>query len=96
VPLTQALLGATVAVPTLEGEDEHIELDPGTQPGAVHRIRGKGVPKLGGRGRGDLIAAIEVDIPRKLSGEQRDLIRRLAELRGEVVADKPRKRGFLR
>ncbi|HVL91108.1 MAG TPA: molecular chaperone DnaJ [Actinomycetota bacterium] len=96
VPLTQALLGATVSVTTLEGEEEPIELEPGTQPGAVYRIKGRGVPKLGGRGRGDLVIEIDVEIPRKLSGEQRDLVRRLAELRGELVAEKPRKRGFLR
>lgn len=99
VPLTRAILGGPATVTTLEGEEETIEIAPGTQPGAVARVRGRGVPRLGGRGRGDLIVGIDVDIPRKLSGEQRDLIRKLAELRGEAEpagTDKPRKRGFLR
>jgi molecular chaperone DnaJ len=97
VPLTAAVLGATIAVPTLDGDDHSIEIEPGTQPGAVIRIRGKGVPRLGGRGRGDLLIGITVEIPRKLDSDQKDLVRKLAELRGEVVGtgEKPhRKRGL--
>lgn len=99
VPLTRAILGGPATVTTLEGEEETIEVGPGTQPGAVARIKGRGVPHLSGRGRGDLVVGIDVEIPRKLSGEQRELIRKLAELRGEAEpagAEKPRKRGFLR
>ncbi len=94
LPLTQAVLGAQVTVPTLDG-DEAIDIEPGTQPGAILRLRGKGVPHLGGRGRGDLVLGIEIEIPRKLNAEQKEMMRRFAQARGEIQAtDKPRKRGF--
>lgn len=94
VPVTHAMLGASVTVPTMEGE-EQLDLEPGTQPGTVVRLRGKGVPHLGGRGRGDLVIGIDVEIPRKLSSEQRELVRRLAEARGELQTEgKGRKRGL--
>lgn len=97
VPVSQAILGGAITVPTLDGE-ERIDVDPGTQPHTTVRVRGKGVPRLGGRGRGDLIVGLDVEIPKRLTGEQRDLIRRFAESRGEATpAEKPaRKRGFLR
>jgi molecular chaperone DnaJ len=59
---------------------------PGTNSGRERRLRGRGVPHLQGRGRGDLVATIVVDTPEGLSKEQDELLRRLAELRGEVVA----------
>ncbi|MHB8512161.1 MAG: molecular chaperone DnaJ [Actinomycetota bacterium] len=95
VPVTQAILGGSMTLPTLDGQEE-IEFEPGTQPGTVVRVRGKGVPHLGGRGRGDLVIGIDVDIPRKLSGEQRDLVRKLAELRNESTSGGKanRKRGL--
>lgn len=84
IPLTQAVLGATIVIDTLEGPEE-VTVPPGTQPGTQLRLRGKGVPALGGRGRGDLVVEIGVDIPRRLDGEQAELVHRLAQLRGEDV-----------
>jgi molecular chaperone DnaJ len=85
VAMTQAALGITLPFETLEGTEE-LEVPPGTNSGREIRLRGRGVPHLQGRGRGDLVATIVVDTPEGLSKEQDELLRRLAELRGEVVA----------
>jgi molecular chaperone DnaJ len=77
VPFTEAALGATMEVPTLNG-DRPLELEPGTQPGTVIRLRGEGVPALGGRRRGDLHVVINVLVPRNLTEEQRDMLERFA------------------
>ncbi len=86
VPLTQAALGATVVCETLDGE-EQVELARGTQSGHEVRFRGHGVPRLQGRGRGDLVVTVRVDVPEGLDAEQEELLRKLAELRGETVAE---------
>jgi molecular chaperone DnaJ len=84
VPMTQAALGATVAIETLDGPEE-LAIPPGTQPGKLFRIKGRGASELHGRGRGDLIVQLDVMVPEKLSREEADLLRRFAELRGEAV-----------
>jgi molecular chaperone DnaJ len=71
--MTQAALGATVTVPTLEGEVE-LAFEPGTQPGQVRILRGQGMPVLQGRGRGDLRLLVNVAVPQRLSDEQRRLL----------------------
>ena len=79
VPAPLAALGAKLAVPTLEG-DEDIQVRPGTQPGEVYELRGRGMPLLRRPGRrGDLRVIVNVVIPRQLSDEQRQLMQRLAE-----------------
>jgi molecular chaperone DnaJ len=65
-------------VSTLEG-DEDLEITPGTQPGAVVRMRERGLPALRGRRRGDLHVVMNVLIPSTLNDEQRDLLRRFAD-----------------
>ncbi|MED6304491.1 MAG: DnaJ C-terminal domain-containing protein, partial [Actinomycetota bacterium] len=62
---------------------------PGTQPGEIFRLRGYGVPRLEGRGRGrgDLLVSIKVDIPSKLSKDEEEQLRQVAQRRGEQVAD---------
>lgn len=85
VAMTQAALGATVAFETLDGEEE-ITIPGGTQSGREIRLRGRGVPHLQSRGRGDLIVTVIVDTPDELTKEQDELLRRLAEVRGEEVA----------
>ncbi|HEX7097434.1 MAG TPA: molecular chaperone DnaJ [Acidimicrobiales bacterium] len=82
VTMTQAALGAEVTLPTLDG-DEVLTLESGIQSGTVLRLRGRGVPRLHGRGRGDLVVHVMVDTPTDLTEEQEELLRRLAELRGE-------------
>lgn len=73
---TQAALGTSVTVPTLDGDME-IAFEPGTQPGALRILQGKGMPVLQGRGRGDHRILVNVVIPRRLTDEQR---RQLEEL----------------
>jgi molecular chaperone DnaJ len=79
VPAPLAALGATLTAPTLDGEVE-TEVDPGTQPGAVLTVGGKGMPRLRRPGRhGDLRVVVNVVIPRKLNKEQRRLAQELAD-----------------
>jgi molecular chaperone DnaJ len=70
LPFTQAALGTQMTVPTLDGE-ERVELPAGTQPGDVIVLRGKGVGRLRGRGRGDHRIHVNVLVPRRLTDEQR-------------------------
>jgi molecular chaperone DnaJ len=86
VSMTQAALGAEIPLETLDG-DEAIAIAPGTPTDKVLRLRGKGVPRLHGRGRGDLRLHVVVDTPTDLNAEQEELLRRLAELRGESIAE---------
>jgi molecular chaperone DnaJ len=85
VAFTQAALGASLDIETLDGT-ETIELAAGTQTGRVVKIRGRGVPHVRGRGRGDLHVEIVVDTPTSLDKEQERLVRELARARGEEVA----------
>jgi molecular chaperone DnaJ len=71
--MTQAALGGKVTVPTLDGDTE-VTIEPGTQPGAVLTLKGKGMPRIQGFGRGDLRLLLAVLVPRKLGDEQRRLL----------------------
>ena len=84
LPVTQAALGAEISVETLDGS-EQLSIPPGTQTGRVFRFRGRGVPHLDGRGRGELRVDVVVDTPTDLSASQEALLRQLAEARGEDV-----------
>jgi molecular chaperone DnaJ len=85
VAMTQAALGSQVLLETLDGQEELV-IPPGTQSGWETRIRGKGVPHLQSRGRGDLVVSVAVDTPTELTKPQEDLLRALATERGEAVA----------
>lgn len=85
VTMAQAALGTEVEFETLDGVEE-IVVPAGTQTGREIKLRGRGVPHLQGRGRGDLIITLVVDIPSDLTKEQEDLLRQYASLRGEPVA----------
>ena len=85
IPMTQAALGSTLDYETLDGPEELV-IPPGTQSGKVFTFRGRGVPRVDGRGRGDLLVRVAVDTPTELTREQEDLLRQLAEHRGEQVA----------
>jgi molecular chaperone DnaJ len=74
--VTDAVLGTTLKVPTLDGTVE-VTVPPGTQPGEVLRLRGKGLPVFGARGRGDINLRIEVKIPERLTAEERALYEKL-------------------
>jgi molecular chaperone DnaJ len=78
VSFPQAVLGTTLEVPTLEGKVQ-MKLPAGTQSGRVFRLRGKGIPVLGGYGKGDQLVTVVVEVPEKVSKKQRRLLEELAE-----------------
>jgi molecular chaperone DnaJ len=81
--LTDAVLGARLDVPTLEGGTAAVEVPPGTQPDTVLRLRDKGLPRFGGKGRGDLYLQMRIHIPDRLGREERELYERLRTLAGK-------------
>ncbi|RLT39427.1 MAG: molecular chaperone DnaJ [Chloroflexi bacterium] len=87
--VAQAALGIDVGIPTLDGDTEELKLRGGVQHGEVHVIKGRGVPHLRGSGRGDLLVRTFVVVPDRLSSEQKELMRQLAESLGtpEVPAE---------
>lgn len=91
LPLTfaQAALGATVEVPTLDGKVD-MGIKEGTQPGEILTMKGKGIPYLNGRGRGDLMFRITIEVPKNLNGEQKKLLRSFEESTGEKNYQKRR------
>ena len=91
VPITQAALGAHIKFQTLDGEEDLV-IPRGTQNGRVFRLRGRGVPHVDSRGRGDLLVRIIVDTPAELGRDEEELLRRFAEVRGDEVA--PADTGF--
>jgi molecular chaperone DnaJ len=92
ISFTQAALGADITVPTLEG-DHVLKVPEGTQSGTTLRIRGKGVPVLNSRSKGDLYVEVRVQTPAKLSKRQKEL---LQELEGTIrVENKPERRTLL-
>ncbi len=98
IAMTAAALGATATVETIDPDLDKggagasgpraaltIDIKPGTQPGQVLRLRGKGVPKLRGVGRGDLLAHVQVQIPTEMSADERDLLEKFAAGRSEAT-----------
>ena len=84
VGLAQAALGAKFTLPTLDGE-EQIVVPPGTQPGREFVLRQRGVPRLQGRGRGDLRVRVDVRVPTEVSEFEAELLKKYAEARGEEI-----------
>lgn len=82
VTIVEAALGAGVRVPTPEGSVS-LKVPAGTQDGRLLRLKGKGAPRLGAAGKGDLIARIKVMTPQDLNGEQKELLKKFAESRDE-------------
>jgi len=79
VNFTTVALGGEVQVPTLDGT-ENVKVPEGTQTGTTLRLRGKGMPDVGGRGRGDLFATVQVVTPKKLTREQRAIVEQLSKV----------------
>ena len=78
--ISDAVLGAKIEVPTLDGSAS-VKVPPGTQPGTVLRLRGKGLPEFGARRRGDMLLTMQVRIPDKLCREERHLFKKLRDLK---------------
>ncbi|HKO63275.1 MAG TPA: molecular chaperone DnaJ [Pyrinomonadaceae bacterium] len=89
LPITfaQAALGSDVVIGTIDSE-EKIRIPAGTQTGTVFRVKGKGMPVLGGRGRGDMFASVTVVTPTSLTREQRKLLEQLAVVENKDLEDK--------
>ncbi len=79
VSFPQAALGAEVEVPTLDGDPQKLRIPAGVQPGDTMIVEKAGVPRLDGRGRGDLVAVIQIDVPTELSPRARALLEELAQ-----------------
>jgi molecular chaperone DnaJ len=80
VPITiaEALQGATIEVPTLDGSKK-IKVPAGTKHGTIQRLRGEGAPKPRGKDRGDIRYRLEIEVPKELTDEQREVVEKLAE-----------------
>lgn len=92
LPMTQAALGAVLPFDTLDGVEDLV-VPRGTQTGKVFRLRGRGVPHVRGRGRGDILVHVLVDTPVDLEPEVEEALRLIAEREGHEVA--PAEKGFL-
>lgn len=73
----QAVLGASVEIPTVDAKAK-IKIEPGTQAGKVLRLRGKGIPDVNGYGRGDILAVVNIDIPAKVTAEEKKILEELS------------------
>ena len=92
ISIVQAALGCEVEAPGLESRTS-LQIAAGTQSGDVIRLPGKGMPRLGGGSRGDQLVHIYVEVPTRLTDEQRELLEQFARVSGDDVM--PRRRGFL-
>jgi len=91
ISYSQAALGATIEIPTLDGTDR-LEVPAGTQNGHVFTLRGKGMPDPRHPGRGNLLVQVHIEVPKTLDAEHEELLRRLAELEKSQVT--PKRRSF--
>ena len=89
ISYAQAALGSEVEVPTLDGKVK-LTIPEGTQPGAVFRMRGKGIPYLRGGGRGDQFVTVNIKVPKNLTSSQKELLRQFAASMGELDNDASR------
>ena len=87
----QAALGSDIEVPTLEGT-EKLQIPRGTQSGEILKLRGRGMPDVNGRGRGDVLVEVVIETPRRLSVRQEELLRELAVIDHEDVS--PKRKNF--
>lgn len=87
ISITQAALGSEIKVPAIDGSVT-LRIPPGTQTGTVFRIKDRGIPHLGGRGRGDQLVKILVEVPTTLNAKQKELLHELAKSFGEEESGK--------
>jgi molecular chaperone DnaJ len=94
VGMADAALGTRIEVPLVDGGNDMVDVPAGTQPGWVHRIPGRGMGRLGRRGRGDLLVHVSVRVPTDLSKEQEELLHAFLEASGgEPSSTRKRRRG---
>jgi len=87
VPISfiQAALGGEIEVPTMDGKS-FIKIPPGTPSGRVFHLKGKGVPRLGGYGKGDQFVIVYIDVPKKLTKRQKELLHEFAGISGDEIS----------
>jgi molecular chaperone DnaJ len=93
VSFPDAALGATVEIPTLDGKVK-IKLEPGTQPGKLLRLKGKGLPEVNGYGKGDLLVHVNVWVPKTLNKEERKIIEKMNESSNFIPKPDKEERNF--
>lgn len=90
----QAVLGDSVDVPTITGETVVLKIPPGTQPGAGLRVRGHGLPRIDGYGKGNLVVKVQIEVPKSVTSDQRDALQRFDEAE-EAKSKKSKKKSIL-
>ncbi len=85
ITFPQAVLGAEIEVPTLE-ETANLKIPPGTQSGKAFHMRGKGIPRLGGHGKGDEVVVVNIEVPKHITPRQRELLEEFAQINGEKAS----------
>ena len=90
VTFYQAVMGAELEIPTIDGKVKY-NLPAGTQPGTTFRLRGKGIPELRGRGRGDQYVTVYIETPKNLNKEQKEALKKFAETMGESNYEEQKK-----
>src|SRR5487761_175773 len=91
ISMADAALGTTIQVPTIEGNPAEVEVPSGIQSGGVLRLKGRGMPSLGGTSRGNQLITVKVAIPTKLTDKQKDLLKELKH-----IEDEKKKSGFFK
>ena len=90
ITFAQAVLGAELEIPTIDGKVKY-DLPEGTQSGTTFRLKGKGIPSINGRGRGDQYVTVYIETPRNLNKEQKDALKKFAETMGDNNYEERRK-----
>lgn len=85
ISLAQAILGAEIEVPTIDGKKAKMKIPEGTESGQVFRLKGHGMPYLGAYGKGDQHVIVKIEIPKKITRKQRELIEEFARESGENI-----------
>ena len=89
ISYAQAVLGAEIEVPTIDGNVK-LTIPEGTQPGAVFRLKGKGIPYLRGSGRGDQFISVKIKVPSNLTSTQKELLHQFAASMGDLDGESGR------
>ncbi len=84
ISFVRAVFGGEIEVPTIDGKAK-IEIPPGTPSGRVFKLKGKGLPRVGGTHKGDQIVTVYIDVPKKLNERQRELLEEFAKVSGEEI-----------
>ena len=90
ITFTQAVLGAELEIPTIDGKVKYT-LPEGTQSGTTFRLKGKGIPSINGRGRGDQYVTVYIETPKHLNKEQKEALKKFAETMGESNYEEQKK-----